>query len=1189
MRLPSFLRRRGLFSRFFIDRPIFASVLSIVIVLAGALAYRTLPLAMYPPITPPIVQVDCNFPGASAEVVAESIASPIEQQVNGVENMLYMSSQCTNDGSYSLTIAFNHGVNLNLAQVLVQNRVNLAIPSLPEVVKQTGLRVRKKSPDILMTINIYSPDMRYDQLYLSNYAFMNVREPLARLTGVSDIFVLGQRDYSMRIWVDPERLAHLSITASEVARAIRDQNFEVAVGQIGQPPMSSGQVYQIPLSITGRLSEIEQFKNIILKSTADGRVVKLKDVARITLSARNELTSARVDLRPSIGLAVFQLPDANALETADRVLEAMKEMKQDFPEGMDYQISYDTTPYTRESINNVFTTLIEAVILVAIVVLLFLQNWRSAIIPLMCVPVAIIGTFAVMAALGFSLNNLTLFGLVLAIGIVVDDAIVVVEAVEHHIEHGLPPRLATIKAMEQVSGPVIAVGLVLSAVFIPCAFISGVTGQFFRQFALTIAVSTVISAFNSLTLSPALAAILLKPRQKGEYSPLPRVAFAGFGLWLGWRFLTPWLLLLDLPEGSEVVTPWIAAALGGVAGWLVSPIVNGLMKQFFGLFNRAFRSFTHAYTWGIRWALRGVVLVLLLYVGLLGLTIWSHEQMPRGFIPSQDMGYLMVSVQLPDAASMERTRVVMDKVEKIAKGTLHLDGPDGVAGVEGVAHTSAITGRAMGLDANGSNFGSVFVMLDEFGKRREPKLYSEAIIAELRRRFSKEIPEAQISVTAPPPVRGVGRAGGFKLMIKDHGDQGARALQGYADNLVELGNNITIDEQRVALIPKERKDKAPPGNRKALTGLFTGFRANVPSLFVDIDRAQALAMEVPYKDATDTMQIYLGSMYVNDFSLYGRNWQVVMQADMRHRDQIDDVRRLQVRNKKGKMVPLGSILSVNEVNGPLLLTRYNQYPAASITGSAGPGISSGESLDYMEQLAKSQLPDSMSYEWTELAYLQRQAGNDAMKIFGLAVLMVFLVLAAQYESVSLPFAVILVVPMCILCAVAGVAFAQHDINIFTQIGFVVLVGLASKNAILIVEYAKHLRESGSTRTDATLEACRLRLRPIIMTSLAFILGVLPLLLAQGAGAEMRRTLGTAVFAGMLGVTIFGLFLTPVFFYVIDWLSSTPLFRSREVQLAGAIVLHVLGFLFAGFIWIPLVLFRLVARRKNGSEQGRNEP
>lgn len=1142
-------------SRFFIDRPIFAAVLSIVITLAGGLSALMLPIAMYPPITPPTVQVDCSFPGASAEVVSESVATAIEQQVNGVEGMMYMSSQCTNDGTYSLSVTFEHGVNLHLAQVLVQNRVNLALPALPEVVKQVGVRVRKKSPDILMTVNVYSPDLRYDQLHLSNYALMNVKDEVARVPGVGDISVLGQRDYSMRIWVDPERLAHLSMNAGDVIKALRDQNHEVAAGQIGQPPVSSGQVYQIPLKTVGRLSDIEQFKNVIIKTTPDGRIVRLKDVARLTLSARNELTSARVDKRPSIGLAIFQLPDANALETSERVLALMKELKKDFPDGIDYQISYDTTPYTRESIREVFKTLIDAVILVAVVVLLFLQNWRSAIIPLICVPVAIIGTFAVMAALGFTLNNLTLFGLVLAIGIVVDDAIVVVEAVEHHIEHGLSPRDATIKAMQQVSGPVIAVGLVLSAVFVPCAFISGITGQFFRQFAMTIAVSTIISAFNSLTLSPALAAILLKPRRAGTYDVLPRFAFALLGGWAAWNYLGP--LAAHEAESAELqfVLPWIMAALGSVIGWLLGLPLNWLLGWSFALFNHAFAWATDRYTWAVGWALRGSVIVLVAYVGLLGLTWWSYTQLPRGFIPSQDMGYLMINVQLPDAASMERTRDTMNRIEEIAHE------------VPGVKHTSAMSGSSLVLQANGSNFGSLFVMLDEFKNRRSRELHSESIMAQLRKRYEDDILDAQVSVVGPPPIRGVGRSGGFKIMIEDRGDQGSRALQGYVDNLVERGNNLAFDDERTLIIPKKRKDKAPPGSQKALTGLFSVFRANVPSLYVDVDRSQAMAMQVPLKDAFDTMQIYLGSSYVNDFNLYGRTWQVIVQADSPYRNRVDDVRRLRVRNQKGEMVPLGAICSIDEVNGPLVLTRYNMYPAAAITGNAGPGVSSGEAIETMQKLVESQLPSSMSYEWTELAYLEIRSGSTAMYIFGLAVFAVFLVLAAQYESWSLPLAVILVVPMCILCALAGVAIMRMDVNIFTQIGFVVLVGLASKNAILIVEFAKHLRETGISRREATLEACRLRLRPIIMTSLAFILGVVPMLIGQGAGAEMRRTLGVAVFSGMVGVTLFGIFLTPVFFNVIDSLSESAMFASPWVRMTALVLLFPLR--------LPMILLRLV--------------
>ncbi len=1158
-----------MFSRFFIDRPIFASVLSILITLAGGIAVFSLPLAMYPRITPPTVQVDCNFPGASADVVQQSIAVPIEQQVNGVEGMLYMSSQCTNDGSYNLSVTFDPGVNLNLAQVLVQNRVNLALPSLPDSVKQTGVMTRKKSPDILVTVNIFSPDLRYDQLYLSNYALLQIKDEIARIEGVGDISVLGQRDYSMRIWVDPERLSHLSITAGDVARAIRDQNRATTPGQIGQEPMPPGQAFQIPLTAVGRLSSIDDFKSIIIKTMPDGSMVRLQDVARITLSAKNELLACKVDQRPSVGLAIFQLPDANALETADRILAKMNELKKGFPEGVDYQISYDTTPYTRESIREVFKTLIDAVLLVALVVVLFLQNWRSAIIPLVAVPVAIVGTFAVMAMLHFSLNNLTLFGLVLAIGIVVDDAIVVVEAVEHHIEHGLSPRQATIRAMEQVSGPVIAVGLVLSAVFVPCAFMSGLTGQFFRQFALTIAVSTVISAFNSLTLSPALAAILLKPRAKGEYVGLPAVVFAGVGVWVSTHLRLPILhwceanLDVDQPD----VLAWAVLPIGAVVGWLLASPLNKLLGWFFAGFNRMFECSTTAYAHIVRWALRGFVLVLLLYVGLLGLTWHAFHTLPRGFIPSQDMGYFMVNVQLPDAASAERTRAVMDRAQAIVHDT------------PGVTHSSAISGSSLLLNAVGSNFGSLFAMLAEFSERQSPELYSEAIIAKLRARFNKEIPEAQIAVFGPPPIRGVGRAGGFKLMVKDRGDQQPRALQGRVDNLVELGNTMVLDDAGSPIfLTRKQREAGGTSGRSALTGLISPFRANVPTLFVNVNRTQAMAMEVPLKDAFDTMQIYLGSVYCNDFNLYGRTWQVILQADAPFRDKIDDVRRLQVRNNAGEMVPLGALCSIQEVNGPLVLTRHNQKPAAAISGNAAPGVSSAQAIEYMEKLAQDNLPKNMDYEWTELAFLEVRAGNTATIIFLFAVIMVFLVLAAQYESWSLPLAVILVVPMCILCALAGVAIGKQDINIFTQVGFVVLVGLASKNAILIVEFAKHLRESGSDGASATIDACRLRLRPIIMTSLAFILGVVPLLISRGAGAEMRRTLGTAVFAGMLGVTLFGLLLTPVFFYVVDKLGSTRTFTSPEARFTQMILLYFAGLLLliAGMIFVHLIGFGVLA-------------
>jgi multidrug efflux pump len=1132
-------------SRFFIDRPIFASVMSIIITLAGGIALVTLPVAQYPPISPPTVQVDCNFPGASAKDVAQAVAAPIEQQVNGVENMMYMSSQCTNDGSYNLTVTFKHGVNLNMAQVLVQNRVNLATPQLPDVIKATGVTTRKRSPDILLAIAITSRSGRYDQLYLSNYALMHVKEELARLPGVSDVMMMGQRDYSMRIWVDPELLAARNMMASDVVRALREQNMQVATGQIGQQPAPRGQEIQVPLSTLGRLVTIEQFENIIVKTGAEGRMVRLKDVARVELGAKNQDLSSQVNGRPCVSIAVFQLPDANALDTAVIVKDKIKELAADFPEGVDYEIRYDTTPYISESIGEVFKTLREAVILVALVVLVFLQNWRSAIIPLIAVPVAIIGTFAIMAAMGFSLNNLTLFGLVLAIGIVVDDAIVVVEAVEHHIEHGMTPRDATIRAMEEVSGPVIAIGLVLSAVFVPCAFITGITGQFFRQFALTIASSTIISAFNSLTLSPALAAVLLRPRQRGTYEALPRLAFLALFGWLGYvcgPVGFQWVAAkagLSLAPMTTLTTRWLApeaaawapgilwAFVGVGMGWALSYPLNWLLGKSFHVFNAGFDRATGLYTRTVGMVLRLGALVLVLYAGLLLLTYYEFSQTPKGFIPSQDMGYLLINVQLPDSAATERARAVMNQVEQIARST------------PGVKHSQYTAGQSLLLSANGSNFGTMFVVLDEFAKRRAPHLRGEAIANKLRARFNTEVFDAKVSVYPPPPVRGVGRAGGFKIVLEDRGDLGLDVLQGQAENLAE-----------VAVLPN------PKSGKPDLVDLFSVFRANIPQLYVDVDRKECMTKGVPLKDLFDTLQIYLGSLYANDFNLFGRTWQVIVQADAKFRNRIEDAELLKVRNNEGNMVPLGTVANVRETVGPLMLTRYNMYPAAPINGNAARGISSGQAIDIMAALAKRELPPSMKFEWTEMAYLELQAGNTAMIVFAFAVVMVFLVLAAQYESWSLPMAVILVVPMCLLSAITGVIIAGEDINIFTQIGFVVLVGLASKNAILIVEFAKARREEGVSRRQAALDACKLRLRPIVMTSFAFILGVMPLLVGHGAGSEMRRTLGTTVFSGMLGVTLFGIFLTPLFFYLIDRLGESRFFSSPRMRLVGTILLGI---------------------------------
>jgi multidrug efflux pump subunit AcrB len=829
-----------------------------------------------------------------------------------------------------------------------------------------------------------------------------------------------------------------------------------------------------------------------------------------------------------VALSIYQLPGSNALQTASKVRAKMEELKSRFPEGVDYTIVYDTTPFINESIREVRNTLLDAVILVALVVLVFLQNWRSAIIPLIAVPVAIIGTFAAMAAVGFSLNTLTLFGLVLAIGIVVDDAIVVVEAVEHHIEHGLAPREATIKAMEQVSGPVIAVGLVLSAVFVPCAFITGITGQFFRQFAITIAVSTVISAFNSLTLSPALTAMLLRPQDKQTAPPLPRPAFLFLGGWCGWEFLAPRLIsgLEQLASSLSAATaeilatavPWAAVVFGAAAGWVLGGLLNRVLGWLFRGFNRGFNYATEIYTQAVGGLLRVSVLVLLVYGGLLGLTYLGYMKAPKGFIPSQDKGYLLVNVQLPDSCSVLRTQSVMRRIEEIALLT------------PGVRHTVAIGGQSILLNANASNFGAMFVMLDEFHQRTTKDRSGEALAARLEASLRDAIPDALVNVFGAPPLEGLSTAGGFKIMVEDRGDTGLPALQSVAERAVAEGNRTV-----------------------GLQGLFTSFRANTPWLDLEIDRTKAKTVGVSMSEVFNTLQVYLGSLYVNDFNLFGRTWQVNVQADADYRKQIEDLRLLKIRNDRGRMVPLGSLLRVRDRNGPVMVVRHNMYPSAAINGSGAPGVSSGQAIELMENTVRPELLRAMRAEWTELAMLQLQTGNTAMLVFLLAVVLVFLVLAAQYESWSLPLAVILVVPMCLLCSIAGILVARMDIDIFTQVGFVVLIGLACKNAILIVEFAKARREAGAERHQATLEACKLRLRPIIMTSFAFILGVVPLVVAEGAGAEMRRTLGTAVFSGMLGVTLFGIFLTPVFYNVIQWfidrraqaaLAETPLPRHK---------------------------------------------
>ncbi len=1063
-----------MFCRFFIDRPIFATVLSIVVTLAGAIAGVQLPIAQYPPVTPPTVQVDCNYPGANAKTVAESIAAPIEQQVNGVQEMLYMSSQSTSDGSYTLTVTFAPGVDLNLAQVLVQNRVSLALPQLPDVVRATGVTTKKRSPDILLVASVNSPDGRYDQTYLSNYALLHIRDELARVDGISEVLLFGQRDYALRVWVDPGKLSSLSLTVTDVVNALREQNLQVATGHIGQAPTAEAPARQLPIAVVGRLTSVEEFQNVIIRAEHNGGMVRVRDIARVELGARSQDINNRFDRKPTVGLAIFQLPDANALATSDRIHEKLAEISKDLPEGVAVEVGFNTTPFIREAIQEVFNALRDAVILVALVVLVFLQGWRPAIIPLIAVPVAIIGTFAAMAIVGFSLNNLTLFGLVLAIGIVVDDAIVVVEAVEYHIEHGLDPRSAAIRAMDEVASPVIAVGLVLSAVFIPCAFLSGIVGQFFRQFALTIAISTILSMINSLTLSPALAALLLRPRTAKR--------------------------------------DWATVVIDFVLGW------------FFRLFNWTFKFSTRKYVGLVGRMLRIPAIVLVVYGGLLGLTGWGYNQLPSGFIPTQDKGYMLAAVQLPDAASALRTREVMRRLEEIA-----LDTP-------GVKNVNSVAGNSFVLSAYGSNFGTMFLILDEFHHRRTPDVSMFAILGKLSKRFTQEFPEAIVSIFPPPAVNGLGRAGGFRIMIEDRGEGDLTNLQKQTENIIEKG-------------------RAQP----AIQSLFTAYRANSPQYYADIDRVACIQKGVELSEVFGALQGNLGSRYVNDFNRFGRTWQVAVQADSQFRNDVTDVQMIKVRNRDGEMIPLGAVCTIRESSSPLVLTRYNMYPAAAINGNTMPSVSTGEGLAAMEAVCKEELPRNLAYEWTELAYLERMTGSTVVIVLVFSVAFVFLVLAALYESWALPMAVILVVPMCVLSSIAGVGYAGMDINLFTQVGFVVLIGLACKNAILIVEFARARRHEGTGIREATLQACELRLRPIMMTSFAFILGVLPLVVAQGAGAEMRRALGTAVFSGMLGVTFFGIVLTPVFFYVIEHAAEWKPFSSGVLPRGGATALDWLRF------------------------------
>jgi multidrug efflux pump len=1126
-------------ARFFIDRPVLAWVISIVILLLGAIAAGLLPIAEYPDVTPPTIRVTANYPGANAQVVADTVAAPIEQQVNGVEKTMYMSSQSNNDGSYTLDVTFEIGTDINMAQVLVQNRVAIAEPSLPEAVKNIGVTVKKRSPDILLAISLYSEDNPatgrpyYDALYMSNYATIQLKDAVARLEGVGDVFVMGQQDYSMRVWLDPDKLQSRNLTVGDVIRVLKEQNVQVAAGTIGQPPVPRGQDFQYTLSTQGRLVEAEQFADIILKTDSKGEITYLRDVSRTSLGARSEDLMARLDRRPSSGLAVYLLPGANALDTADRIKARMRELEARFPAGLKYAIVYDTTPFVRESVNEVFHTLRDAVILVTIVVLLFLQDWKSLMLPVIDVAVSLVGTFAVMALMGFTLNNLTLFGLVLAIGIVVDDAIVVLENIERWLEKGLPVREAPIKAMEEISGPILAITLVLSSVLLPSAFLGGLVGQFFRQFALTISVSMLISAVNAMTMTPARAAWIYGHRKPGTHGDqgkeaLPWWSFGLFGglatAWLLPPILGPWLglpgggghgesapggLLATLHSwGTYLVYFLPGAVAGGALGRLLIRPVNWLLGRFFRGFNWLFERATHAYGKVVGGCLRLAVIVLLVYAGLIGLTGFGFSRIPAGFIPMQDKGYLVVNIQLPDSASLERTLEVTDTVEKIAHET------------PGVAHTLCLPGMSYILNANSSNYSNVFVILKPFHERRDPTLGGEAIAAQIRARLPREVPEASVLVFGAPPISGLGTSAGFKLMVEATGDVNYDALQAQADNLAAKGNQ-------------------EPG----LVGLFNGFRARTPQLYVDIDREKVKSMGVALTDVFDVLQAYLGAYYVNDFNRFGRTWQVNVQADAPFRVDAETIKQLKVRNADGEMVPMGAVALVRDSAGPVQITRYNMYPAASINGLPLPGTSMGDALAKMEKLSRD-LPRNMTTEWTEVSYLQKQASKieqfrdlrqNPFSAFALGVVLVFFVLAGLYESWSQPWSVILVVPMCLLSALAGLALAGMDVNIFVQVGFVVLVGLAAKNAILVVEFARDRQHEGASRFDAAVEAARERLRPILMTSFAFILGVFPLVIAEGAGHEMRRTLGTAVFSGMIGVTLFGLFLTPVFYFVVRWL------------------------------------------------------
>ncbi|UUQ64949.1 efflux RND transporter permease subunit [Pseudomonas fuscovaginae UPB0736] len=1035
------------FSQFFISRPIFAAVLSLLILIAGAISLFQLPISEYPEVVPPTVVVRANFPGANPKVIGETVAAPLEQAITGVENMLYMSSQSTADGKLTLTITFALGTDLDNAQVQVQNRVTRTEPKLPAEVTRIGITVDKASPDLTMVVHLTSPDQRYDMLYLSNYALLNIKDELARLGGVGDVQLFGMGDYSLRVWLDPNKTASRNLTATDVVNAIREQNRQVAAGQLGAPPAPNATSFQMSINAQGRLVTEEEFENIVIRAGDDGEITRLKDIARVELGSSQYALRSLLNNQPAVAIPIFQRPGSNAIEISNEVRAKMDELKKDFPQGMDYSIVYDPTIFVRGSIEAVIHTLFEALILVVLVVILFLQTWRASIIPLVAVPVSLIGTFAVMHLFGFSFNALSLFGLVLAIGIVVDDAIVVVENVERNIGLGLSPVEATKRAMREVTGPIIATALVLCAVFVPAAFISGLTGQFYKQFALTIAISTVISAFNSLTLSPALAAVLLRD----HHAPKDRF--------------------------SKVLD----ALLGG---WLFRP------------FNRFFDRASHGYVGAVARVIRVSGVALVLYAGLIVLTWLGFSTTPTGFVPGQDKQYLVAFAQLPDAASLDRTEDVIKRMSDLA-----LKQP-------GVESAVAFPGLSINGFTNSPNAGIVFVTLKPFDERKDPSESAGAIAGALNGKFAG-IQEAYMAIFPPPPVQGLGTIGGFRLQIEDRGNLGYDEL--YKETMNIINKSRSVPE---------------------LANLFTSYTVNVPQVDAAIDREKAKTHGVAVSDIFDTLQIYLGSLYANDFNRFGRTYQVNVQAEQQFRLESDQIGQLKVRNNKGEMIPLATFIKVSDTSGPDRVMHYNGFITAEINGAAAPGYSSGQAQVAIEKLLKDELPNGMTYEWTDLTYQQILSGNTALLVFPLCVLLAFLVLAALYESWSLPLAVILIVPMTLLSAIAGVILSGGDNNIFTQIGLIVLVGLACKNAILIVEFAKDKQEEGLDPLSAVLEACRLRLRPILMTSVAFIMGVVPLVFSSGAGAEMRHAMGVAVFSGMLGVTFFGLLLTPVFYVLI---------------------------------------------------------